>query len=310
MVGHVVPLPPLPDYPTLGAPGDENDDALMTVANLLAGHPRRPDAPNTAEPELPAGTPPELRDDMDNSLPLEEAKPSAIQQAALRQALRAASQANSKLESIQLEMVKVRDRLQRTEQVRLSQALAYRSQSASNESQLQSLRHDLAAAVAQNKSLQSRWWLGRQGWLSLGATFLAIAACTFVAYHPEYLKRSTASRTDASDVIAPVRQPQPLAKNTGAQTSSIPAGGQSAEEKALDRLDRAMTGIPPQEAGSILGKANQKLQASGRPPCTTRQVDGRASLVVTGGSAGGSKGEGMLAAALTNCADAVEQVSP
>jgi hypothetical protein len=303
-------------------------DSLMTIANLLSGQPRKPAAPvtppilqGTLQNELPLDLQLEGESRMESGIDFEDpdrfedtarvdtaGTPSAAHQAALRQALRAASQANSKLESLQYEMVKVRDRLQRTEQARLSQALSFRSQNATAEAKLESLTQDLAVAVARNQSFQSRSRVGKvSGLLALGTTLSAVAVGAFLVTHPGSLHMRNAPQ-GTPDMVSLTGQPGSLAKGTGTRTAVLAPGDQSKSEQALDRLDRAMAGISSHDTGDVLTEVNKKLQASGAPPCATRSGNGKPSLVITGGAAGGGKGEGMLAAALVRCADAVEQV--
>ena len=225
----------------------------------------------------------------------------AAQQAALRQALRSAAQASSKLESLQYEMVRVRDRLQRTEQMRLSQALAFRSQAAAADAKLQNLSQELANTTARNKSLEARSRVSKSGWMAMVAAVSAVAACAFLVSHPSYLN-AKAVHADSSAIVGSVRPGGTSGKIQTRKAGQTGSGSESPEEKALDRLDRAMAGLPAAESSSVLREVNKKLTASGAPPCTANQKDGRSSLVVTSGA----KGQGMITAALGRCADAVE----
>jgi len=80
----------------------------------------------------------------------------------------------------------------------------------------------------------------------------------------------------------------------------------SPEVQALDRLSRALGGIPLSSAGSILSEANDWLEAKGAAPCAVRFGEGQPALIVTGDA----KAEGPLVRALLRCADAVEHVVP
>ncbi len=161
--------------------------------------------------------------------------------------------------------------------------------------------------------MESRAKAGKiSGWLALGVTS-AIAVCAFLFYHPGSPRPGESPRPETREAVALVRQPDRQTKGPGTGSpltpaAARPAGGhQSAGEQALNRLDRSMGGVSREETRAVLNEANKKLQASGAPPCTTRQGDGNPSLVVTDGQLG-ARGAGPLAAALVRCADAVEQV--
>jgi hypothetical protein len=83
--------------------------------------------------------------------------------------------------------------------------------------------------------------------------------------------------------------------------------------RALQRLARAFEPLPPRSAPAVLRGANQWLTRAGAPACFMESAAGEAALLVgpgkvVPGKAGlGRSGVGPLTAALSRCADAVEQ---
>jgi hypothetical protein len=218
----------------------------------------------------------------------------APNQMAIRQAQRAASQARKEVENLQGELALVRERLQRNEQTQLTKTLAFSRQVALAEAQADSLRHELAAAVAINHKLEARMPLGKAPlWLGAGALLSAAVVCAVL------LPRTNSQQSPA---------PKTVTESTRAYgapakfATSIPNGS---VEQALNRLDKAMSGISPREAEGVLGEANRRLKASGLPPCATTIAGGKASLLL---SSGAKDHQGPLAESLARCAEAVEQV--
>jgi len=231
----------------------------------------------------------------------------APNQMAIRQAQRAASQAWKEVENLQCELAMVRDRLQRTEQAQLTKTLAFTRQVALAEAQADSLRHELAAAAAVNHKLETRMPLGKAPvWLGVGALLSAAVVCAVLLPR----MNSQQSQSSSPDTpLASLAQSRPAASEParayGAPAkfaTSLPNGS---VEQALNRLDKAMAGISPQEAEGVLGEANRRLKASGFPPCATTIAGGKASLLLSSGS---KDRQGPLTESLARCAEAVEQV--
>jgi hypothetical protein len=296
------------------------DSSLAAIANLLAGS-----SPRVKPPEdvFPAAEP---RSSHAATQYESQAEPGAAWEArarpqpepsqgpnqmAVRQAQLAASQAYKEVENLQCELAMIRDRLQRAEQSQLTKTLSYSRQVSLAEAQADGLRAELAAAVAINHALEARMPLGKAPlWIGVGALVSAAIVCAIL------LPRMHAPQAHASSADAPVASlapgftqrsvPEnrpPKAYGTPAKfATSAPNGSM---EQALNRLDKAMNGMSPQEAEGIFNEANKRLKASGYPPCATTVAGGKASLLLSSGT---KDHQGPLAESLDRCAEAVEQV--
>lgn len=206
LAGHEPAAESEPDQTPGGLPDDAPsslpDNSLAAIANLLAGGsprvrppaadlmtlpPSRYQAPmfsgSNVEPSPPASSHAASRYESQSEpgAAWEERsrhqQPESSQvpnQIAIRQAQHAASQAWKEVENLRCELALVRERLQRTEQTQLTKTLAFSRQVSLAEAQADSLRHELASAVAINHKLEARMPLGKAPlWLGVGALLSA-----------------------------------------------------------------------------------------------------------------------------------------
>ncbi len=223
----------------------------------------------------------------------------AAQRIALKQALRAATEAHTEVETIKGELSRVKERLQLAEKDLLEKSQALRQHTAQAEEQVAGLTADLSAAVVTNRAFESRFhvrtvYLGFAYAIALSA-LITCAVLLLHSWRPPPLSAVPHETSEAAPLRAmpPARESEPQ--------ESVP---EEPTEAAFERLDRALAGVPSPDVDRALNAANLWLKASGAPPCTVRFDGTKVSLLVT--PAG--KVDGPLAASLDRCAQAVEHV--
>jgi hypothetical protein len=283
-------------------PGNGND--LTVRAYGPPGAPPQAEEPRRSEiaPVTPTASPPETVGDLLKGLGSKTAsaaltsaavleKLPAPQRTALKQALRAATEAHTEVETIRRELVQIKGRLQVAEKDLFDKTRALVTQSAHEDAHVAELTKDLAASAITSHVFESRSHVRAiYLWLAVGTAVVALLVCMFLFFHqaPAHISRQK--------VPEMVVRPPPK--------TSPPVTEAESTEAAFDRLDQAMAGIPPVEIERALEEANRWLISSGSPPCTVKFDGDKVSLVVTPET----KGNGPLAASLDRCTQAVEHV--
>jgi hypothetical protein len=141
----------------------------------------------------------------------------------------------------------------------------------------------------------------------------ALAAALLILHSRGLLSWSVASPFAASAAPVPVPQaavlPQPpgtLRNPPAAPRSPDSTASQSAEARALNRLDDLLRPIAPAAIPSLLSEANQWLGQTGSPPCSVQSPRGETSMVISPYGQHGLSERGPLVTALSRCADAIE----
>jgi uncharacterized membrane protein len=220
----------------------------------------------------------------------------APQRTALKQALRAATEAHTEVETIRTELNQVKGRLQVAEKDLVDKTRALVIQTAHENDQVAGLTKDLEAAAVVSHASESRsQHRAIFIWLAFGTALLAITACAFLFLHPA---PAHVSRHKVPELA--VRPPPAVMAPVPPDQSSA----QQSTEAAFDRLDRALQGVPPREIERALDAANRWLVSSGSPPCTVKFDGSKVSLLITPEG----KGNGPIAASLERCTQAVQHV--
>lgn len=259
------------------------------------------DSPGTvASPPKNPGSPaaPVSGDAMLEKLPV-------AQRIVVKRALRAASEAHNEVGIIRAELIRTNERLQHSERELSKKSAALVRLSPHAGIYAAGLPDGLAAADVKKPLFEFR----SQGraiypWVALGIALSAIAAFTFLFAHP-------GSFPAPGVVIARRLGAGPMPGKAPDSPSIGPSAvvkfrepGRAPVREAFDRLDRALSGIPPSEVERTLRQANQWLEAAGGPPCTVGFAGKKISLLVTSAS----KEDSPLTASLVRCAQAVEHV--
>jgi hypothetical protein len=210
------------------------------------------------------------------------------QRIVVKQALRAASDAQDEVEVMRAELIRAHERLQCSEK-----ELAGKSAPpVIPAEQMPACAPDppkfLAAGAFEGAVLASD---RRAPGVYAAIALLAMAGCAFPFVHDS-----------SSAVSVPSPEPAPAGPPIAVQVSE-PRPARVTE--AFDRLDRALAGVPVLERESVILEANQWLEAAGSPPCTVGFAGKKTSLLVTF-PARVAGDDGPLAASLLRCALAVE----
>jgi hypothetical protein len=221
----------------------------------------------------------------------------APQRTALKQALRAAAEAHTEVETIRVELAQVKGRLQVAEKDLFEKTRALVTQSAHEDAQVAGLTKDLAASAVTSHVFESRSRLRAVYLLiAVGTALVTLMICIILFFHSA--PSSVSPRHEVPEMA--VRLPPKADRSRAAQ---IPGEAESTEA-AFDRLDQALAGVPATEIERALAEANRWLEALGAPPCTVKFDGDKVSLMVMPSG----KGSGPLLVSLDRCTQAVRHV--
>jgi hypothetical protein len=224
---------------------------------------------------------------------LESEKLPAAQRVALKQALRSALEEHEEVQRVKSELREVTERLRRTEEDLSAGSEALVRQSAEAETRSAGLVHDLEGRDARYLASEHRLRLRTiYLWLAV-VTVIAMAAAWFLVTARPALQQKT-----------PDLQKRPAAEKLVIPFHEGESHQRDSVEAALDRLDRAMDGVPVMGVAGVLNEANRWLKDSGAPPCSVMFGEAKISLLVTRSK----RGEGLLTESILRCAGAVEHV--
>jgi hypothetical protein len=234
------------------------------------------------------------------------AKLTPSEQTALRCALVAASESGKRAEIVQIELEKLKGRLERTEKEHVEESQSFRRQSDRAEKQVDSLREDLAVAVAASAASESRFRMRRIFfWLALGVTLSISITFSLVFYRPPVPGPVPGPAPAMTAMPALQHREADAAEPVGTPLPDAPAGKKPVVQRSLDRLELALARVPLSQVDTILNEANDWLVASHIPPCTVPFAEGEEALLV-----GKNRRRARpLATSFANCAEGVEHVT-